>query len=104
MDPLDIDSFEILYHQILHGSNTTKYENDLNFVTTYYYKHIHSIVEPFLHMINNQAFSNWYAYLSEHHVKERRKTPRDIKKRRVIIRRLFSGLNSGFIKSLVSIN
>lgn len=83
------EPFEMLYHKLIHGPNSKKYEYELNYVTAYYYKHIHSIVKPFLDMVNHQSFSNWVVYLSEHHVKERKKTPREIKKRRVIIRRLF---------------
>jgi hypothetical protein len=83
------DSFEILYHEAMHGDNSNKYEHDLHFVTAYYYKHIYDIVEPFLSMVDHPSFSNWVDYLSEHHVKERKKTPREIKKRRVIIRRVF---------------
>jgi hypothetical protein len=85
---MELDEFEEMYHSVLTERTPKEYEQSLNFITSHYSKTAKRILDHFLPFIEKQvSFSNWYALLSKEKV--RREKPRDIKRRRILVRRVF---------------
>lgn len=86
----DDEEFEELYHRFMNDFSREKfYENQLisAMITSRYT--ILRVVEKFESFFLDKAVSQWVDYIEHKTIKERNMTPRHIKERKLIVRKLY---------------